>query len=401
MPIFEYRGFNVKGKAVKGTVESGTLEEAREKLRASGIYPEKIVEVKKRFVNRSLFGTFRRQKLVYLFAKQLSFLLEASLPIVDAIDSIISQVENIQEKQLLTEIRERLREGEPLSKALSYYPEYFSPLFRNTVLAGEISGDLGRVFRHLAIHYERNQRLIGTLKSSLTYPLFMLFFAISVVVFLVTFIVPSFRNLFDQFGKSLPLPTKLLLKFSDFLSGFWWLILLILILMVYLFREMYKKRSRFKDRIDRFILKLPVAGELILNSFRIRFSYTMSLMISNGVGIIDALNTVKDMFKNSLFRKLIVDSVEKIKKGDRFSSSIADGYIIPPSISGMINAGESSDRLAEILNSISVNLESQLERKVKSLTSLIEPVIIIVIGGFVGFVVLSIMLPIFQINQMF
>ncbi len=401
MALYEYRGFDSSGRPVKGTIESSNITEAREKLKSSGVYPESIDEIAERVLGKGLFSLFKRQRFVYSFTKQLSFMLEAAVPLVEAIDGIISQVKDSGQRRLLVEIKERIREGESVSEALSHYPEYFSSLYISTVRAGEMSGELAKVFRHLADHYEKNQKLAGTLKSSLTYPVFMLFFAIAVVIFLVTFIVPSFRNLFEQFGQRLPVPTRLLMGFSDFTSKFWWLILIVIMIILFAFRNIYKKNGRFKRKIDEMVLKAPLIGSFILDSFRIRFSYTLSLMISNGVVILDALNTIKDSFKNIHFKEFIISTIESIKKGDRFSNSIANSFLFPPSFAGMVGSGERSDRLAEVLQSLSENIESEMEQKIKSLTSLIEPLIIIIIGGFVGFVVLSIMLPIFQINQIF
>ena len=402
MPTFEYYGYRKNGKKIKGEIEANKVSEARNKLKSSGVFVRQILEVsQRRKFKISIFGYSRRQKFVYYFTRQIAFMLEAAVPVVNAIEGVIEQTEDIEERQVLEDVKERIREGESFSSALSHHTEYFNNLYVNTVKAGELSGNLARVFEHLSDHFERNQKLIGTLRSSLTYPTFMLVFAFVVVVFLVTFIVPSFNSLFEQFGQKLPLPTRLLLSFSGFISSFWWLIVGLIILIFLLLRNFYKKNDKFRKKIDSYLLKMPFVGNFIVTNFRIRFSYTMSLMIANGVGILDALQTTKAIFKNIIFSDFLLNSIYLIKKGERFSRSIENPLLFPPSFIGMIRAGETGDRLAEVLDTISKNLEATMEEKVKSISSMIEPLIIIFIGSFVGFVVLSIMLPIFQINQLF
>ena len=402
MPVFEYRGYRKNGKKIKGEIEASTLFEARNKLKSSGVFVEHIKELsERRKFKISLFSHSKRQRFVYFFTRQMAFMLEASVPVINAIEGIIEQTERNEERQALEDVKERIREGESFSSAIAHYPEYFNQLYVNTVKAGELSGNLAKVFVHLSEHFERNQRLIGSLRSSLTYPIFMLVFAFVVVIFLVTFIVPSFSSLFEQFGQRLPLPTRVLLAFSGFISSFWWLIVSIIVLIFLLFRNIYKKNDKFRRRIDSYVLRMPLSGNFIITNFRIRFSYTMSLMIANGVGLLDALVTTRAIFKNSLISDYLYKSISLIKKGEKFSRSIEDPLLFPPSYIGMVRAGERGDRLAEVLDTISRNLEASLEEKVKSISSLVEPLIIIIIGGFVGFVVLSIMLPIFQINQLF
>jgi len=402
MPNFEYYGYKKNGKRIKGQIEAGGISEARNKLKSSGIFVKQITEVTlQRKFKISIFSYSRKQKFIYFFTRQLSFMLKAAVPVVNAIEGAIEQTESADERQVLEDIKERIREGESFSSALSHHSEYFNQLYVNTVKAGELSGNLTKVFEHLSEHFERNQRLIGSLRSSLTYPLFMLIFAFVVVVFLVTFIVPSFSNLFEQFGQKLPIPTRILLGFSGFVSSFWWIIFIVFTLLFFGIRNFYRKNEKFKKNIDYSILKIPLIGNFIITNFRIRFSYTLSLMISNGVGVLDALMITRAIFKNVIFTDFLMTSISKIKKGEKFSKSIDNSFIFPKSFIGMIRAGETGDRLAEVLDTISRNLESIMEEKVKSISSLMEPIIIIFIGGFVGFVVLSIMLPIFQINQLF
>jgi type II secretory pathway component PulF len=270
----------------------------------------------------------------------------------------------------------------------------------STVHAGEVSGKLDVVFERLSAMYEKNRILLGKLRSSLTYPLLMLFLAFVVVVFLVSFIVPTFARLFVEFEQALPLPTRMLMAFSGFITKGWWAIFIVLGLEVYVIYRVYRS-EKGKVSIDAFVLKLPLARTIVLENFRIRFCSTMALLLSNGVGIIESLQNTEGIFRNSVFTSLIRGAIDRVKKGDRLSRSLASGQVFTSSLLGMIHAGEAGDRVPEVLDRIARNGEIELEERLKTLTSLLEPVIIMVIGIFVGFVVLSIMLPIFQINQMF
>jgi type IV pilus assembly protein PilC len=228
----------------------------------------------------------------------------------------------------------------------------------------------------------------------------MLFLALLIIIFLLTFLIPTFSKLFAEFGQALPLPTRILIGVSNTVSAGWWAILLFLGLVFFVFYRIYRG-EKGKKYFDSLVLRLPVVKFLVLGTFRIRFSYTMSLLLGNGVGIIDALENTEGMFSNDVFKNILRSAIERVKKGDRLSRSLASGAVFTSSLLGMIHAGEAGDRVPEVLEKIASNTEIEVEEKIKIITSLVEPVMIMIIGFFVGFVVLAIMLPIFQINQIF
>jgi general secretion pathway protein F len=425
MPIYEYRGITQRGRYVRGILDAPGPAGVRDKLRGQGVYPQEIRELapaRKRFGFR--FSVFRKRTVLTAITRQLSFLLGASLPVDSAFEGVIDQAEDGNVKQMLIDIKEKIKEGKSVSQALAGHPDYFNPMYVSTVHAGEISGKLDVVFDRLSRMYEKNQALVSKLRSSLTYPVLMLMFAVLVVVFLVSFIVPTFAKLFAEFGSVLPLPTRILIGVSNVVSHGWWAILIVLGLVVFVLRRVYKgeKGRRYFDSL---VLRLPFVKRLVLDNFRIRFSYTLGLMLAGGVGILEALENTKGVFRNTLFREVIENAIERVRKGEKLSRALAAdrslpggrspsagvfhaaggasaaGSIFTSSFLGMIHAGEAGDRVPEVLERIAAGTEVDIEERVKTITSLVEPIVILVIGLFVGFVVLSIMLPIFQINTIF
>ena len=401
MAIYDYRGLNAVGKNIKGIIDAPSVEIAREKLKTRGLYLQEITEVarRKKGIFRSI-SLSQRRNAASIITRQLSFMLGAQLPVINSLDGVIEQTEDEDVKKMMIDIKEKIKGGKSVSRAFSDYPKYFNQMYVNTVHAGEVSGKLDEVFKRLAGMFEKNQALIAKLRSALTYPALMLFFAIAVIIFFVSFIIPTFAQLFADFDQALPLPTRLLIGSTNVISKGWWVILIVIAAAVLLLRRFYQS-ERGRLYFDRVVFKFPVVNKLILDTFKIRFSYTMSLMLSSGIGVIEALEGTRDIFKNRVYIDVINRAIELVKKGERLSRALSSNQLFNASLLGMIHAGEMGDRIPEVLDSIGHNIEVELTERVQTLTSLAEPIIIVIIGVLVGFAILSIMLPIFQINQMF
>lgn len=401
MAIYDYRGLNAVGKNIKGIIDAPSVEIAREKLKTRGLYLQEITEVARR--KKGLFRSIslsQRRNAASIITRQLSFMLGAQLPVINSLDGVIEQTEDEDVKKMMIDIKEKIKEGKSVSRAFADYPKYFNQMYINTVHAGEVSGKLDEVFKRLAGMFEKNQALIAKLRSALTYPALMLLFAIAVIIFFVSFIIPTFAQLFADFDQALPLPTRLLIGSTNVISKGWWVILIVIAAAVLLLRRFYQS-ERGRLYFDRMVFKFPVVNRLILDTFKIRFSYTMSLMLSSGIGVIEALEGTRDIFKNRVYIDVINRAIELVKKGERLSRALSSNQLFNASLLGMIHAGEMGDRIPEVLDSIGHNIEVELTERVQTLTSLAEPIIIVIIGVLVGFAILSIMLPIFQINQMF
>ncbi len=401
MAIYEYRGINSRGKNLKGLLDASSVENAREKLKGQGVFLQSIQEVtkSKRQFNLSFSFTMKRN-IVTQITRQLSFLLSASLPVDSAIEGVIDQTEDSEIKKMMIGIKEKIKEGKSVSQAFSDHPEYFNKMYISTLHAGEVSGKLDVVFERLSTMYEKSQALKSKLRASLTYPSLMLVFAVLIIVFLVSFLIPTFAKMFVEFGQVLPLPTRILIGISNIVTKAWWAILLFLALLAFIFHRVYKS-EKGKKYFDLLVLRLPIIKNLVLGTFTVRFSYTMSLMLYNGVGIIESLENTLGIFRNVVFKDLLNNAIDMVRKGEKLSRALASGIVFNSSILGMIHAGEAGDRVPDVLEKIGAYAEVEIEERIKTLTSLIEPVVIMIIGLFVGFVVLAIMLPIFQVNQMF
>jgi len=401
MAVYEYRGLDRSGRHVKGVIDATNADSAKKKLKSKDVYPETIRELVRGGRRTFLSFSFTRKRTVTVaITRQLSFLLSAGMPVTNALDGVIDQLEETSTKSMMIEIKDKVKEGKSVSQAFSKYPDYFNQMYVSTLHAGEVSGKLEAVFERLARMYEQNQAFIGKIKGSLTYPSLMLLFGVLIIVFLVSFIVPTFSRLFSEFGQTLPVPTRILIGVSDVITTAWWAFLLFLGAVFFGVRRMYRT-GVWKQRLDGLVLKLPLANKLLLETFRIRFSYTMSLMLGNGVPIIDSLRQTGGIYKNIVFTQHITNATERVKKGESLSRALSGGRLFTPSLLGMIHAGEAGDRVPEVLERIGEGLETQLGERLKTLTSLLEPIVIIIVGFFIGFAVLSIMLPIFQINQFF
>jgi len=401
MAVYEYRALDRAGKSVKGMVDAFDTEAVKKKLKVKGIYLESIREVQTFKRSSFLSLSFTRKRTVTArITRQLSFLLGANMPVISALDGAIDSIEDSAAKSMMIDIKEKVKEGKSVSSAFADYPSYFNQMYISTLHAGEVSGKLETVFERLAYMYEKNQAFSNKIKSSLTYPSLMLVLGVSIILFLVSFIVPTFSRLFSEFGQTLPLPTRILIGISSFITTSWWAILIFIALCYFIGRRMYRT-GRWKRGMDGFVLKLPGVKRIILDSFKIRFSYTMSLMLKNGVPIIDALRQTGGIFKNSVFRTHIENATAKVKKGESLSRALGGGGLFNSSLLGMIRAGEAGDRVPEVLNRIGTGMETDLEERIKTAVSLLEPIVIVIVGFFIGFAVLSIMLPIFQINQFF
>ena len=389
MAIYDYRGLNAVGKNIKGIIDAPSVEIAR----------ETEVARRKKGIFRSI-SLSQRRNAASIITRQLSFMLGAQLPVINSLDGVIEQTEDEDVKKMMIDIKEKIKEGKSVSRAFADYPKYFNQMYINTVHAGEVSGKLDKVFKRLAGMFEKNQALLAKLRSALTYPALMLFFAIAVIIFFVSFIIPTFAQLFADFDQALPLPTRLLIGSTNVISKGWWVSLIVISAAVLLLRRFYQS-ERGRLYFDRVVFKFPVVNKLILDTFKIRFSYTMSLMLSSGIGVIEALEGTRDIFKNCVYIDVINRAIELVKKGERLSRALSSNQLFNASLLGMIHAGEMGDRIPEVLDSIGHNIEVELTERVQTLTSLAEPIIIVIIGGLIGFAILSIMLPIFQINQIF
>jgi general secretion pathway protein F len=406
MPVFEYTALDDRGKSTSGIIDAEGAQAARQKLRTSGIFPVSIketqeVEPKKGPGTFSLSSRLSRIKPVEvaMMTRQLATLVGAGFPLVSALDALVPQTKSHGFKKILAQIKDLIVEGNSFARALSNYPGQFSPLFVNMVRAGETSGTLEIVLERLADITEKQQALKNRIQTALAYPIFMLVIGTAVLFILLIYIVPSITSIFADMNQVLPTPTRILILLSDFLKSYWWSVF-ILIAVGAVFFNRVKKTEKGRYWIDKTMLLWPGIGILVKKLAVARFARTLGSLLENGVSMLIALDIVKNIAGN----KLISDSVEtaaiEVGKGQGLGVALAGSGIFPQLSIQMIQVGEQSGQLETMLTKISDVFENEVEITIMRLTSYLEPVMILIMGSIVAFIVLSICLPIFEMNQL-
>jgi general secretion pathway protein F len=406
MPVFEYTALDDRGKSTSGIIDAEGAQAARQKLRTSGIFPVSIketqeVEPKKGPGTFSLSSRLSRIKPVEvaMMTRQLATLISAGFPLVSALDALVPQTKSHGFKKILAQIKDLIVEGNSFARALSNYPGQFSPLYVNMVRAGETSGTLEIVLERLADITEKQQALKNRIQTALAYPIFMLIIGTAVLFILLIYIVPSITSIFADMNQVLPTPTRILILLSDFLKSYWWSVFILIVAGAVFFNRV-KKTEKGRYWIDKTMLLLPGIGILVKKLAVARFARTLGSLLENGVSMLIALDIVKNIAGN----KLISDSVEtaaiEVGKGQGLGVALAGSGIFPQLSIQMIQVGEQSGQLETMLTKISDVFENEVEITIMRLTSYLEPVMILIMGSIVAFIVLSICLPIFEMNQL-
>lgn len=406
MPIYEYKAFDQKGKSKKGIIEAESEAGARNKLRAAGKYPVELKENLSRSTKagRAALGSsvmFERVKSVeiHIFTRQLTTLLGAGIPLVSALSSLLAQTANPALKKVLAQIKDAVNEGNTLTNALARHPKLFSRIYINMVRAGEASGSLDIVLEKLADFGEKQRTLQGRLKAALVYPVFMAVIGSAILFILITYIVPNITKVFADMERTLPLPTRLLISLSNFLRGYWWLLLLLMIGAFFSLR-LFIQSPRGRQLWDLLKLKLPIIGSVNQKLILARFGSTLASLLGSSVPLVTSMQIVQSIVNNSLIAEVIEEAIEQIRKGKSMAHALGSSPWFPPIFVQMISVGEQSGNLEPMLIKVSDAYEREVDMAIMAMTSLIEPIMIAAMGAAVGFVVLSILLPIFEMNQM-
>ena len=406
MPVFEYTALDQKGKTTSGIVDAESAVMARQKLRATQIFPVSIDEVSdlgqsKSKDSRSVISVFQRvkQNEIAAMTRQLSTLIGAGFPLVTAIDALIPQTASKAFKPILVQVKDAIVEGNSFAAALSNYSGVFSSLYTNMVRAGETSGTLEIVLEQLADLTEKQQALNSRIRSALAYPIMMACVGILVLFLLITFIVPNITSIFEDMQQTLPMPTIILIYVSEFLKDYWWGICILLLSGWLCFRS-FKKTSTGGQLVDKLKLKLPLFGVIFQKLAVARFARTLGSLLENSVTLLTALDIVRNIAGNSQIAMAIDHAASEVSKGQGLGTSLAVSKTFPALSMQMIQVGEQSGELEKMLFKIASMYENEVEARVLSMTSLLEPLMILALGVILGFVVLSICLPIFEMNQL-
>ena len=406
MPVYEYIAFDQTGKSLKGIIDADNSVAARQKLRVSGIFPVEVKETSSRPKNLTaapvtVTTLFKRIKSgeVSVTTRQLSILLGAGVTLVSSLEALISQITNPLLKKIMAQIKESVNEGNSLAFSLSQHPKVFSEVYINMVRAGEASGALDLVLDRLAEFSERQQALRGRFRAALAYPVFMFVIGTLILFFLITFIVPNITKIFSDMHQTLPLPTMMLIGASQFLKSFWWLVLIILAGVITLAKQ-FKKTPRGNYIWDEIKIRVPILGPINIQMAMARFGRTLGSLLQSGVPLLSSLQIVRNIVNNAIIADVIDKAMDEIESGKSLANPLGQSRWVPPVVIQMIAVGEQSGELESMLNKIADIYEGEVESQIMAMTSMLEPVMILIMGVFVGFIVISILLPIFEMSQM-
>lgn len=398
MPKFIYQAKKGPQEKVSGTVEAKTRLQAISVIEERGLSPLSVEESEASV--SAGFGGSRlrrvRSKELIVFTRQFSNLIESGLTIAQALNILAKQAANPDLKNIIADIDEKIKSGATLSESLSSHPREFSAYYCAVVKAGEISGSIEQILSRLADFSEQEERTRSDILSALTYPALIVSVGCLTIYALLVYAVPQLTSMFEEAGEALPLPTQLLISISKVLRQYWWLISLGIAAVFFIIRQAKAKEERLL--LDKFMLRLPFFGEIILKSEMAHFTRMLSLLLESGVSILVALEVVSNTVVNSAIRSEIKNISSDIKDGESLSSAIKKSAYFPIYVVNIINVGEEAGTLEKSLKRIAASYEEELGRLIRALTALLEPVMILVMGLVVGFIVTAILLPIFQIN---
>jgi general secretion pathway protein F len=406
MPVYEYTALDKGGKNLSGIIDADSAMAARHKLRGTGIYPVEVKETSARRKDQSsaptsFSGLFRGVKAAELSAttRQLAILLAAGVPLVSALEGMIGQIENPTFKRILAQVKESVNEGNSLAFSLAQHPKAFSQIYVNMVRAGEASGSLDLVLDRLAEFSEHQQALRGRFRSALAYPIFMACVATLILFFLITFIMPNIMRIFEEMQQTLPTATVLLMGFSNLLKSYWWMIFLAVAAGVLLLKQ-FKKSAKGQYLWDEMKIRLPLLGPINRKMALARFGRTLGSLLQSGVPLLAALEIVRNIVNNLPISQVIEKTADDIQEGKTLAAPLSQSRWFPSIMVQMITVGEQSGELEKMLNKIADMYEEEAQSRIMAVTAMLEPAMILGMGLVVGFIVVSILLPIFEMNQM-
>ncbi len=391
--VFEWEGKDKNGKTVRGEMRAGGEAMVGASLRRQGILVNKV---KKR---RTSGGKSIKQKDIAIFTRQLSTMMRAGVPLIQSFEIVARGSTNPRMTRLLIEIRSDVETGTSLSSAFRKHPLYFDALYCNLVEAGEAGGILETLLDRLAIYQEKTMAIKAKIKSALIYPIAVLVVAFVVLSVIMIFVIPAFEDVFKSFGADLPAPTLIVIAISKFFTSYWYLIFGILGGGVYFFLQSWKRSEKMQKFMDRLLLRIPVFGDLINKSSVARWTRTLSTMFAAGVPLVEALDSVGGASGNAVFAEATEQIQKDVSTGSALTASMQSTNVFPVMVIQMCGIGEESGSLDSMLGKAAEFYEEEVDEAVKGLSSLMEPIIIVILGTLIGGIVVSMYLPIFKLGQ--
>lgn len=407
MAKYAYKALNKEGKEIFGVLESDTQALAINDIRSMGLYPTHVREARKSDekrargqkggINELYFGGVKTKQTVVM-TRQLATLIDAGLPLLRSLNVLIAQLKPCKLRDVLREISSDVQSGSTFSEGLAKHPKVFDRLYVNMVRAGEVGGMLETVLNRIAVFMERRQALKRRVRGALVYPIFVVLAASGIVTFLLLKVVPVFAQIFKDFGGDLPAPTKFLIACGDFMQYRWWL-LLVIINSTIISIKLMSKSAAIKRVMDRVVLKVPLIGDLVTKVAVARFARTLGTLITSGVPILQALKITKETIGNEVIQNAVQKVHDSIKEGETIAAPLDESKVFPAMVVNMIDVGEETGSLDAMLMKVADIYDAEVEAAVEALLSLMEPAIIIILGFVIGFIVISLYLPIFSLGD--
>ena len=406
MPIFEYKAIDSANKVKKGIIDADTARDARQKLKKDALFVTDIKESRKRkkgaIAIKGVTGVDapnkQRMEQIGAVTRQLASLLSAGIPLAEALRMIIEQAPDKKIEGTFRDIREKVTQGMPLGDAVLQHPAYFSDLYSNMVKAGESSGALDKVLVRLSQFLQAQTRLKNKVGAALIYPSIMIIVGVIVVAILMTFVVPKVTQLIKGRGQDLPLPTEILITTSEFLVNYW-LIVLVGLLLATIGFQLFINSERGRLIWDSFKLRVPVFGDLMRKQAMARFSITLATLLRSGVPALQAINVTKQVLDNKVLNNALQEVHDRVVEGTDIATPMKMSGAFPPTVSYMVGVGEQAGNLEEMLERISVSYDEEVDLATQKLTSLIEPLVIVVLALIVAGIVVAIVLPLLQLQD--
>lgn len=403
MPLFEYTVLDGKGKRKKGFLDASSSQSARETLKRDGFY---IVSLDSAAVDsstpaRSSFpglGRISRSDLASM-TRQLSTLLRAGLPLMQALEALVEQMEKPAVRKTLSGVRNLVNEGASFHEALACYPSVFPGIYVQMCRAGETGGFLDRIMERLADTLDKEVRLRGKVMAALIYPMVMTVLGTTFLLFLFAYVVPQVVGIFTDFEQTLPVPTRILLFISGLVSRYWILFLMMIVVAGISYRA-FSRSEKLGPALDAFKLRIPLFGSLALKVATVRLSHILGTLLSSGVPLIKSLEVVGDVLDNRVLVSVVRDASRQVSQGGSLAQAFRASGVFPPLLPRVIAIGEQSGELSEMLAGVAETYEEEVSRSIQALTSILEPALILVMAVVVLFVVMAILLPIFELNQL-
>lgn len=394
MAVFQYKALDAENREVTGSMEAATEKLVTNRLKEMGLRPFEVVEKKDSGAGK--FGGGVKDADIAQFTRQMATLLDAGLPLLRALNILADQTEKPKFKEVLTALGADIQGGASFSEALGKHKKIFSNLYINMVKAGEVGGVLETVMDRLATFAEKDMELRTKVKGAMTYPVIMAVIAVGVVSFLMIAVIPTFASMFEKMGIKLPGITLFVMGVSNFMTGYWWLIIIMGVGAFFAYRY-FNHTDRMKYQIDQAKLKIPVFGDLMLKVAVGRFTRTLGTLITSGVPILQGVKIVKDTIDNEVLAKVMDEVAASISEGETISKPLHHSKVFPTMVSHMIAVGEETGALDNMLIKIADNYDMIVDETVSALSSMIEPFMIVFMGAAVGVIVCALFLPMFEI----